>query len=209
MDTGERTDSSDSEARPNPSHAYLWPVLDRVVAEVQFTRRRAIDLGCGNGSTSERLRQQGYDMVGVDVGVRGIEIARKSFPRVKFHIDSVYADLAAKHGTFPLVVCLEVIEHLYDPRGLIRTIGKLLEPGGTVVLSTPFHGYWKNLGLAVMGRWDHHHQPLNQGGHIKFFSEETLVALLREEGLAVREIYRVGRAIPALARSMVVVAHRR
>lgn len=174
-----------------------------------MTRCDAIDLGCGNGTTSEHLRKQGLRVIGVDTSVSSIELAQHSFPELAFHVDSVYSDLAAKHGTFQLVVCLEVIEHLYDPRGLIRTVHRLLEPGGTLVLSTPFHGYWKNLGLAVTGKWDHHHQPLNHGGHIKFFAEGTLRRLLTEEGLEIAALHRVGRLIPALARSMVVVAGRR
>lgn len=207
--SGEIADYAYSDARPNPSHGYLWPVLDAVVQQGRFPDRRAFDVGCGNGTTSERLRQQGFSVIGVDVAEQGIDIARRNFPGIDFNVDSVYGDLANKYGTFPLVVCLEVIEHLYDPRQMIRTIHALLQPGGTLVLSTPYHGYWKNLGLAVMGKWDFHHQPLRHGGHVKFFAVDSLTRLLVEEGLEVVRIERVGRGIPAFARSMVAVAHKR
>jgi 2-polyprenyl-6-hydroxyphenyl methylase/3-demethylubiquinone-9 3-methyltransferase len=181
-DTGELANYHYKDARPNPSHVYLWPVLDAVVASRPFPIRRAFDIGCGNGTTSDRLRQQRFAVTGVDVANQGIEIARRTFPQVQFHVDNVYEDLSARYGRFPLVVCFEVIEHLYDPRKLIQTIRGLLEPGGTLVLSTPYHGFWKNLTLALLGKWDGHHQPLHHGGHIKFFSIETLSHLLREEG---------------------------
>lgn len=207
-DTGELTNYHYKDARPNPSHAYLWPVLDAVVASRAFAIRRAFDIGCGNGATSDRLRQQRFAVIGVDVANQGIEIARRMFPQVQFHVDSVYEDLSGRYGTFPLVVCFEVIEHLYDPRKLIQTIRGLLEPGGTLVLSTPYHGFWKDLALALSGQWDMHHQPLRHGGHVKFFSIDTLSRLLREEGLEIEAMHRVGRRLPAFAKSMVAVARR-
>jgi len=206
--TGELANYHYGDARPNPSHAYLWPVLDTVVATRAFSTRRAFDIGCGNGITSDRLRQQRFAVIGIDVAGQGIEIAQRVFPEVEFHIDSAYDDLSARYGTFPLVVCFEVIEHLYDPRTLIQTIRGLLEPGGTLVLSTPYHGFWKNLLLAVSGKWDAHLQPLRHGGHIKFFSVDTLRSLLREEGLEIEAMHRVGRSLPAFAKSMVAVARR-
>ena len=207
-DTGELANYHYRDARPNPSHAYLWPVLDTVIARRPFPIRRAFDIGCGNGTTSDRLHQQRFDVVGVDVASQGIEIATRMFPHVQFHVDSVYENLSVRYGTFPLVVCFEVIEHLYDPRKLIQTIRGLLEPGGTLVLSTPYHGFWKNLSLAVLDQWDSHHQPLRHGGHVKFFSIDTLSGLLREEGLEIEAMYRVGRSLPAFAKSMVAVARR-
>lgn len=66
-----------------------------------------------------------------------------------------------------------MIEHCYDPRQFAHVVFETLEPGGLVFISTPYHGYWKNLVLAVTGRWDDHLTVLWDGGHIKFFSIKT------------------------------------
>ena len=73
------------------------------------------------------------------------------------------------------------------------------------MLTTPYHGYLKNLAIALTGRWDSHHDPLWEGGHIKFFSPATITRLLAGAGFAVQSIERVGR-VPMLAKSMVVTA---
>jgi 2-polyprenyl-6-hydroxyphenyl methylase/3-demethylubiquinone-9 3-methyltransferase len=82
-----------------------------------------------------------------------------------------------------------------------------LEPGGTALISTPYHGYWKNLAMAVTGKFDRHVDPLWDYGHIKFWSPKTLTSLLTEAGLSVVTFDRVGR-IPPLAKSMIAVVRR-
>lgn len=118
---------------------------------------------------------------------------------------SAYEPLSERFGTFPAVTSLEVVEHVYAPRAYARTLAELLEPGGTAIVSTPYHGYWKNLALALTGKMDRHFTALWDHGHIKFWSVRTLSILLTETGLAVNEVHRVGR-IPQLAKSMILVA---
>jgi 2-polyprenyl-6-hydroxyphenyl methylase/3-demethylubiquinone-9 3-methyltransferase len=108
-------------------------------------------------------------------------------------------------GAFDAAVSLDVIEHLYLPRELAKKAMELLRPGGTLVLSTPYHGYLKNLALAVTGRLDKHFTALRDHGHIKFFSTSTLAALLAEAGFEEVAFSYRGR-FPFLWKSMVVRA---
>jgi 2-polyprenyl-3-methyl-5-hydroxy-6-metoxy-1,4-benzoquinol methylase len=79
-------------------------------------------------------------------------------------------------------VSLEVVEHCYDPRKFARTLYNLVDNDGIAIASTPYHGYLKNLAIAVAGKWNDHLCPLWDGGHIKFFSIATLRALLADAG---------------------------
>lgn len=106
-----------------------------------------------------------------------------------------------------MVVSLEVVEHVFDPKLFARNLFALVAPGGCAVVSTPYHGYLKNLALAVTGRMDRHFTALWDGGHIKFWSIETLGRLLRDAGFKTVRFVRVGR-IPPLARSMIAVAEK-
>jgi 2-polyprenyl-6-hydroxyphenyl methylase/3-demethylubiquinone-9 3-methyltransferase len=83
-----------------------------------------------------------------------------------------------------VILSTEVIEHLYDPRGLLRNAHALLKPGGIIVLTTPYHGYLKNLLLAATGKMDRHFTVLWDHGHIKFWSRKTLSEALVEAGFA-------------------------
>jgi 2-polyprenyl-6-hydroxyphenyl methylase/3-demethylubiquinone-9 3-methyltransferase len=188
-------------------HNYLLPTLNRELDALPIAQKRVFDLGCGNGSVANWFAQRGFEVHGVDPSDSGIEYARRSFPALDLRQGSAYDPLAASFGAFPLVVSLEVVEHVYAPRAFAACARDLLEPGGYLLLSTPYHGYLKNLALAVSGRMDAHFTALWDHGHIKFWSRKTITSLLEEAGLRVKRIHRVGR-LAAFARSMLVVAYR-
>lgn len=196
-----------SSAAPSWSNDYIWPFIQKLVTARLPAGARIIDVGCGNGTLTDKLAHMGYNVVGVDPSKTGIALARGAFPSCQFFERSAYDDLASEFGQFDAVVSLEVIEHCYAPRDFARNVHGLLRPGGTVLISTPFHGYWKNLALALAGKFDAHWSPLWDGGHIKFWSVGTLRALLEEIGFVGIDFYRIGR-IPPLAKSMLAVATR-
>jgi 2-polyprenyl-3-methyl-5-hydroxy-6-metoxy-1,4-benzoquinol methylase len=194
-------------AKPSHTHEYLWPTLRAAIPRLDNTPISAFDLGCGNGATCNMLSRLGIKVTGVDTSVSGIQNARASFPDIAFELGNAYDDLAAKYGTFDFVYSLEVIEHCIDPRAFMRTFVSLMSPNAFGVISTPYHGYAKNLALAVSGKLDKHFTVLWDGGHIKFFSIKTLGALLHEFGAKEVRFERVGRA-PFLAKSMIAVFRR-
>ena len=168
------------DAAPAHTDAYLVDPVRELLAEIGWApgTKRVFDLGCGNGATAATLATAGYEMTGVDPSVEGIRIARAHHPKLKLELGSAYDDLARTYGRFPAVISLEVVEHVYFPRTYANCIFDLLEPGGTALISTPFHGYWKNLTLAMTGKMDAHFTALWDHGHIKFWSRRTLELLL-------------------------------
>jgi 2-polyprenyl-3-methyl-5-hydroxy-6-metoxy-1,4-benzoquinol methylase len=186
------------------ANAELWPALKHIIDRLDLPERKAFDLGCGAGATGNYLSGLGFDVTGVDLSETGIAIAQRDYPRIRTHIGSVYDDLASTYGTFPLVISLEVIEHCFDPHAFARTFLRLIAPGGVGVLSTPYHGYMKNLALALTGKMESHFTALWPNGHIKFFSYKSLTKLLTDSGAASIKLRRVGR-IPPLAKSMIAV----
>lgn len=189
------------------AHEYLLPTIANELRRISPKARTIFDLGCGNGSVANWLAEQGHDVKGVDPSEQGIAFARQAFPHLDPRAGSAYDDLARQFGTFPVVISLEVVEHVYAPRVYATCVRDLLEPGGHALISTPYHGYLKNLLLAATGKLDDHFTALWDHGHIKFWSRKTLSKLLNEVGLVVECIHRVGR-VPAVAKSMLVVARR-
>lgn len=192
------------------SHAYLLPTVRRELAILKAQlggKRRLFDLGCGNGSVGAVLYRDGWEVVGVDPSSDGITHAHSAYPELKLQLGSAYDDLATIYGRFPVVMSLEVVEHVYAPRHYAQTLFDLVEPGGYAIISTPYHGYLKNLALAVTGKMDRHFTALWDHGHIKFWSIATLSQLLLEAGFRDIRVQRVGR-IPALAKSMLMVVRK-
>src|SRR5580765_3390363 len=138
------------------SHAYLLPTLGKVLDEFQPAVKKVFDLGCGNGSVAAWLASRGWNVAGVDPSQEGIAQAKMSYPTLPLHLGSCYENLVDRYGRFPFVISLEVVEHVYAPREFARCTADLLEPGGVALISTPYHGYFKNLILAVTGKMDGH-----------------------------------------------------
>lgn len=193
----------------NQSHDILLPSVLRLLDEIPLRDevQRLFEVGCGNGSVAHMLSAHGWDVTGVDPSVEGIAEAGRAYPELKLFNGSAYDDLAGTFGRFPVVLSLEVVEHVYAPRDFARTVFELLQPGGTAILSTPYHGYWKNLALAVTGRMDAHFTALWDHGHIKFWSMKTLRKLLTEAGFVDIHFERVGR-FPPVAKSMIAISRR-
>ena len=164
------------------------------------------DLGCGNGHIAGRLASLGYEVTGIDASRSGIRIAQQTYPQVKFVEALINRELTG-FQTFDLVISSDVIEHLYRPSDLLEAAFSLLKPGGQLLLGTPYHGYLKNLALALTGRMDSHFSSLHDGGHIKFFSVKTLSQLLTTNSFEDLSFTYYGRA-PWLWKNMICHARK-
>lgn len=205
-DLGDGTYRHDA-AGPATCHRYLLPAVLHELQAICATNgnaRQLMDLGCGSGYVADWLCARGFQVTGVEPSVSGVTHARAAYPDLDIHSGSAYEDLAGRFGRFPTVISLEVVEHLFDPRRFARNLFELLEPRGYAIISTPYHGYLKNLAIALVDASDKHFAPLWDGGHIKFWSVRTLSALMAEAGFEVVRFRRVGR-IPPLANSMIAV----
>jgi 2-polyprenyl-3-methyl-5-hydroxy-6-metoxy-1,4-benzoquinol methylase len=173
-----------------------------------FEKIRVLDLGCGNGSLTNKIAQQGYEVVGVEDSEQGVTIAKKSFPSCHFIHSSIYnLPYAELKNSFDVVISVEVIDHLLYPKELVRAATQCLKPNGQLILTTPYHGYLKNLVLAVSGKMDNHFTVLWDGGHIKFFSVKTLSSLLDSEGYTDLNFKFTGR-LPYIWKSMLCSSRR-
>jgi 2-polyprenyl-3-methyl-5-hydroxy-6-metoxy-1,4-benzoquinol methylase len=187
---------------------YIAPNLLKILGLLGV--KRIADIGSGNGALCGALKNNGYDVVGIENSKSGCLISTQTYPHIKFYnlgVEGSPSDILKNEGVFDAVVSTEVIEHLYSPHCLPIFSYPLLKESGYLILSTPYHGYLKNLLLSIFNYWDTHHTPLWHGGHIKFWSKKTLTKLLNENGFTVVDFYGVGR-MPFLWKSMILVARK-
>ncbi len=204
-----------------PSSPYGWDSGNRLSAfaylgntTLQLIRdlgaNSVLDIGSGNGDLVGALHPLLREVFGLEPDLAGVELARARHPNCNFMrggVDDAPGAMEAFEAHFECVTAIEVIEHLFDPTLLIDLAHRSLRPSGHLVLSTPFHGYVKNLAISLVGGWDAHHHPLDVGGHIKFWSRSSMEQLLINGGFRPVRFIGVGR-VPLLWKSMFIVAEK-
>jgi 2-polyprenyl-3-methyl-5-hydroxy-6-metoxy-1,4-benzoquinol methylase len=190
-----------------PSHTFFY-LHDALLSMLnKDTNRCILDLGCGNGHLVSHLIKQGYNAYGTDASENGIAIAKQEYPN-RFAVQDLSTDqlpAELQKLSFDTIISTEVIEHLYNPDGFIDFCKNALQKNGEIIISTPYHGYLKNLVLAIFNKWDSHHSPGWHGGHIKFWSRDTLSRLLADKGFSIVEFKGCGR-FPYFWKSMIIKA---
>ncbi len=190
-----------------PSHTFYY-LQQPMLSMLDKSKNRCIlDLGCGNGHIVNYLIKEGCNAYGTDASENGIAIARQEHPDRFFLQDLSTGELPKELQSlaFDTIISTEVIEHLYDPVGFIDFCKKCLQKNGELIISTPYHGYLKNLMLSVFNKWDSHLSPTWDGGHIKFWSKNTLSQLLVDKGFTIITFKGCGR-VPYFWKSMIIKA---
>lgn len=190
-----------------PSHVFSYlraPLISLINKE---SNQAILDLGCGNGYLVNDLIKLGYNAYGTDASEEGINIAKQQNAERFFVQDLSSGELPPQLQKikFDTILATEVIEHLYDPAGFLEFCKHLLPKNGEIILSTPYHGYWKYLLLAIFNKWDRHLSPGWRGGHIKFWSRKTLSQILVTSGFTVTSFKGCGR-MPYFWKSMLIKA---
>ena len=162
-----------------------------VQALVPADARRILDLGCAAGQLGSALRSRnGAYVAGVELSSDYADDASAVLDRVECgDVAAVLAQPPADLGRFDCVIAADVLEHLVDPWAVLRDAVRLLEPGGSVVVSLPNVQYlltfWR---LIRGGRWPRDPAGLFDATHLRWFTLLDASELLEQAGLEVVEV---------------------
>jgi 2-polyprenyl-3-methyl-5-hydroxy-6-metoxy-1,4-benzoquinol methylase len=114
---------------------------------------RILDLGCGQGHITERMRQEFADaeFSGLDYSVSAIDYATGHFPGIDFIVANAF-ECPYANGYFDVVVCNNLWEHVPDPLVLLKCIKRILRLGGFLIVSTPSRYRLRNLVRVLLGK---------------------------------------------------------
>jgi len=181
----------DREGEFKPLHDINPLRLDFIDARAGLAERRVLDVGCGGGILAEGMAHRGAEVTGIDLGEAPLGVARLHAQESGLAIDyrrvSVEALAEQAPGSFDVVTCLEMLEHVPDPASVVRACASLVKPGGQVFFST-LNRNPKALALGVVAA-EYLLRLVPRGTHDykRFIRPAELAGWCRQAGLAVRE----------------------
>jgi 2-polyprenyl-3-methyl-5-hydroxy-6-metoxy-1,4-benzoquinol methylase len=171
-----------------------------------------LDIGCGNGIISRAIGKLGYNVTGIDVSDKTIDIARASndLPNVDFKVVSA-GELQPQAEKYDAIICSEVLEHLDEPPELLKIIHRSLKNKGALIVTVPngrgprelfvtrpIQGLQKNNGIAwrmvsriksAMGyKGVTVQSSADDLSHVQFFTVRSLKALAAATGFTIEKI---------------------
>jgi 2-polyprenyl-6-hydroxyphenyl methylase/3-demethylubiquinone-9 3-methyltransferase len=102
--------------------------------------KKILDVGCGGGILAESMAREGADVTGLDMGAEPLQVARlhslETGIKVTYVQETVEQHTDEHAGLYDIVTCMEMLEHVPDPRSVVLACAKLVKPGGHVFFST-------------------------------------------------------------------------
>lgn len=144
---------------------------------------RVLDIGCGWGHVARWLARKGCSVVGVEPDPERLRAAAPACVRALLGRAEALDALDLEPASFDAVLFTDVLEHLPDPWSALQSAVRYLAPGGRVVISVPnFANYGVRLNV-LRGRFRYQEFGVYDRTHLRFFTRETLIELVRSAGL--------------------------
>ncbi|MCK4951516.1 MAG: bifunctional 2-polyprenyl-6-hydroxyphenol methylase/3-demethylubiquinol 3-O-methyltransferase UbiG, partial [Gammaproteobacteria bacterium] len=166
--------------------------LDYIDNCAELVDKKVLDVGCGGGILAESMALRGAQVTGIDMGSTPLSVARMHLHESGADVDyrQITAEDMAKEqaGSFDIITCMEMLEHVPDPSSIVQACSQLIKPGGHVFFST-LNRNPKSYLLAVLGA-EYLLNLLPKGTHDyqKFIRPSELEAWSRKAGLSFNEI---------------------
>lgn len=166
--------------------------LDYIDRIATLSGKTLLDVGCGGGILAESMAGSGATVTGIDLADKSLQVAKlhllESGKQVEYRKIAVEALAAERPAHYDVVTCMEMLEHVPDPAGVVAACAKLVKPNGHVFFST-LNRNPKSYLFAVLGA-EYALNMLPRGTHdyAKFIKPSELAQWCRNAGLNVTDI---------------------
>jgi 2-polyprenyl-3-methyl-5-hydroxy-6-metoxy-1,4-benzoquinol methylase len=143
------------------------------------TNGQLLDIGCGDGGFLRAALAHGFQGTGYEVSQGLQELIRRTLPLVTL-VDQLDT-LPDKQ--FDIVAIISVLEHVYHPSDLLRTVRRVLRDDGIAIIQVP------NIGSRRAWLQQDQWKQIEPLGHLTYFTYETLNRILRRNGLQIKGLF--------------------
>ena len=182
----------DKESKFKPLHDINPLRANWIDSRSPVAKNKILDVGCGGGILSESMAQRGADVTGIDMGDAPLAVAKlhslETGIKIKYKKCTVESLAAESAEQYDVITCLEMLEHVPDPKSVVEACAKLVKPGGHVYFSTINRNIKAYL-FAVIGA-EYILNLLDKGTHdyTKFIRPSEINQWIRDSGLEQKEI---------------------
>lgn len=170
--------------------------LEWINARVPLAGKTVADIGCGGGILAESMALKGAKVTGIDLSEKALKVADlhslESGVQVRYELISAEQLAAQEPGSYDVVTCMEMLEHVPDPAAVVQACATLVKPGGHVFFST-INRNPKSYLFAVIGA-EYLLRMLPKGTHdyAKFITPAELAQFIRNAGLTLNTLKGMG-----------------
>jgi 2-polyprenyl-3-methyl-5-hydroxy-6-metoxy-1,4-benzoquinol methylase len=174
---------------------YELELLIKGLGEDTKKKLRVLDLGCGGGNVDGFLKTKfpNWDINGIDVSVKALEMAGKNFPGVKFINQSV-DKLEFNPKTFDVILSLDTMEHFENPEKVAKSVLNLLKDNGLFFLSIPLEKQFPTF-YYLMNKLGLDKKKRGSVGHINVYNNKEVSDLFKKAGFTEEHRYFGGQPI--------------
>jgi 2-polyprenyl-6-hydroxyphenyl methylase/3-demethylubiquinone-9 3-methyltransferase len=182
----------DPESEFAPLH-HINPLrLEWIHQLAPLTGKQVLDVGCGGGILADAMARKGAQVLGIDLATKSLKVAQlhaleAQTEGVRYREVSAESLAAEAPGTFDVITCMEMLEHVPDPASIVRACSDLVKPGGWVFFST-LNRTPKSFLFAIVGA-EYVLNMLPRGTHEwrRFIRPSELSRYCRDAGLELVE----------------------
>ena len=174
----------DPESEFRPLHQINPLRLEWINGLSPLQGQRVLDVGCGGGILADAMARKGAQVTGIDLSTKALRVAQlhaleAQTPDIEYREVSVETLAQEQPGSFDMVTCMEMLEHVPDPDSVVRACAALVKPGGWVFFST-INRNLKSFLFAIVGA-EYVLNMLPRGKHeyAKFIRPSELAASCR------------------------------
>jgi len=173
----------------NKSDDYFKVARDDIIALVPPGAKRVLDVGCGAGETSARLKtfHAVQEVVGIEFIPKVAKIAEQRIDRVLVgDVETLLLDFP--NGYFDCIMCADVLEHCKDPWNVLVKLRPFLCDNGVLIASIPNLRHLVVVLKIIFDRWEYESSGILDDGHLRFFTFHTIKNMLNKAGFVIVKV---------------------
>jgi len=171
-----------------------WAIPQIIPKEPKLT---ILDAGAGDGYISSKLKLQGHDVFAMEIATINVKhLKARNIPVIPH--DLMQVPYPIRDQSFDMIICADVLEHLYRPDVCVKEFYRILAKNGALLVSTPNYAHPYRIWQLIRG--DAFHDPFSEYqfyAHVKMFTYKTLKLFLEHFGFFISQVFLPMPAIPS------------